>query len=121
MPETMAENIKAGNARVNYLRDYAPACEIYNPHEHEHLFQDAYQQGLINSDGILNQCMSILKLCDIVVVCTPPEESQGVRLEIEVAHKNAIPVLHVWRFTEHEWPNLIRDFVSNKENPAGLI
>lgn len=105
--DTMQENILAGIARANYLRDCLPKCTFYCPHEHEHLFQQAFKKKYITSRAILQQCFSIIELCDVLLVCTDPAESEGVRAEIEEAEKRDIPVIKLWRKLEHEWPQII--------------
>lgn len=105
--DTMQENILAGIARAEYLRDCFPDSIFYCPHEHEHLFQQAFKKQYVTSKAILAQCFSILQLCDAVFVCTDPAESEGVRAEIEKAEQNGVPVVPLWRHLEHEWPGVI--------------
>lgn len=110
-PETMAENIKAGVAKVEYLRENMTDCEIYSPHEHERLFQEPFQNGMVKSKHILDQCFGILRLCDAVIICTPPDESEGVKAEIQEAIDNGIPVIGLWNDPEHKWPEIIKQAI----------
>lgn len=105
--DTMQENIMAGIARAEYLRDCLPECVFYCPHEHEHLFQQAFKKKYVTSRAILAQCFSIIQLCDVLLVCTDPAESEGVRAEIEKAEKLGILVVKLWQHLEHEWPKII--------------
>ena len=108
-PDMMQENILAGIARAEYLRDCLPRYVFYCPHDHEHLFQQAFKEKYVTSEAILEQCFSILRLCDSLLVCTDPAESAGVRAEIEKARQHKIPVFHLWRYPEHQWPNIIKE------------
>ncbi len=112
--DTMQENILAGIARAEYLRDCLPESTFYCPHDHEHLFQQAFKKKYVTSRAILQQCFSIIQLCDVLLVCTDPAESEGVRAEIEEAEKRDIPVVILWRKLEHEWPKIIADIASKR-------
>ena len=104
----MQENILAGIARADYLRDCLPGHIFYCPHEHEHLFQEAFKKKYVTSRAILQQCFHIIRLCDALLVCTDPDESEGVRAEIKEAHKYNIPVIRLWQHLEHKWPGIIK-------------
>ena len=106
--DTMQENILAGVARAEYLRDCLPDRVFYCPHEHEHLFQRAFKEKHVTSRAILGQCFSIIRLCDALLVCSDPAESGGVRAEIEDAEKHNITVVRLWQHLEHQWPDIIK-------------
>lgn len=112
--DTMQENILAGIAQVEYLRDCLPGCTFYCPHEHEYLFQQAFKKKYVTSRAILAQCFSIIQLCDVLLVCTDPAESEGVRAEMEKAEAFGMPVIKLWQHLEHEWPQIIAAFASKR-------
>ncbi|HRT51343.1 MAG TPA: DUF5664 domain-containing protein [Anaerohalosphaeraceae bacterium] len=106
-PETMRQNIRTGVAYATALRKMFPHLEFYSPHEHEPLFQEAFQNGLITSGAILNQCFSIIRLCDAVLVCSDPAESAGVRAEIKEAEAHGIAVVHMWKHSPDTQPAVL--------------
>lgn len=99
----MRHNIRRGILLCNLLRASLPDMEIYCPHEHEDLFQIPYKKGDINAMQIMDQCLSILSLCDYLFVCSDPLKSEGVGIELLHATKKHIYVVKLDRIPELGW------------------
>ncbi len=103
-------NIQAALQEVASLRETVADLEIYCPHEHEDHYQQAWRQGLFSSADVLNQCLAIVRLCEVVLVASDPASSAGVAVEIEEARKYELPVLHLWCHPPEKWPDLINAY-----------
>lgn len=67
--------------------------ELYVPAEHEDFVGRAYRKGYITETQILDIDCDILLTCDAVIAFGPI--SRGMRVEIECAEDNNIPVYYI--------------------------
>ena len=68
MQQNVTEAIKHGQK----LRESFPNIRFYIPGEHEDVYSQAYIDGVISADDIINQCEDIVGLCDMFVTMANP-------------------------------------------------
>ena len=80
------ENLKLAVVRCNYLRGLT-GWSIYCPHEaiNERVVAAGWREGLITSRDILLHSSEIVKACSVFIVGGDPEQSDGVKFEMETA------------------------------------
>jgi len=103
----MQANIDLAIGWAAYLREQLPDSVIYCPGDFEDLFQQAYLEGLITSEQILEQSKAIVRLCDVVLILTDPEYSEGVRQEIIEADRCNLIIIPLFTVAQDYWANAI--------------
>ena len=109
--EQMHGNIQQAIKWAEYLREQLPGGEVYCPGEHEGLFYEAWNKGLITSDLMLRQSRVIVRLCNVPLIMTNPKYSSGIRAEMDEANNAELPIICLHRIEQSEWPETIVNMV----------
>lgn len=109
MQQNVTEAIKHGQK----LRESFPNIRFYIPGEHEDVYSQAYIDGVISADDIINQCEDIVGLCDMFVTMANPEHSEGVQREMFHAKNMGIPCLELWKAPKEKYSSIIQTHLEN--------
>ena len=93
--------LKVGKELKAYFIDWQkmdgyPEIQLYVPAEHEEFVQRAYKMGFMTITEILAVDCDIINTCDLLLVYGD-YLSSGMKVEIEYADKNKIPILNFCR------------------------
>ena len=84
------------------MREAFPKHLFYCPHEHESIYQLSYAEldsdaaKELLGDKIIEQCVQILLLCDLMVIDSDIKSSRGVQMELLAAQINEIPYVSIF-------------------------
>lgn len=99
-PDEMRENNLRALDAGHYWKDllghaFNQLVDMYIPGEHDEFVLLAYQNGYLTEQQILAVDCKILDTCDMLLALNEDCISGGMRVEIDYALKNGIPVLYV--------------------------
>lgn len=78
------------------LRRKIPGVEFYVPGDHDEFIIIAYRAGYLSEKQILDVDCKIVQGCNFMIAYTPDGYlSRGMKVEIEYANENGIPVIIV--------------------------
>lgn len=78
------------------LRRKIPGVEFYIPGDHDEFVIIAYRAGYLSEKQILDVDCKIVRGCNFMIAYTPDDYlSRGMKVEIEYANENGIPVIIV--------------------------
>lgn len=83
------------------LRRKIPGVEFYVPGDHDEFVIIAYRAGYLSEKQILEIDCKIVRSCNFMIAYTPDGYlSRGMKVEIEYANENGIPVIIVSKLDE---------------------
>lgn len=92
--EQRKENSEKCISFGNALRKEFPNIDFYIPGEHHEIDTIAYRKGYMTEEQILDIDCVIISRCNFIVVFSPDDFiSTGMKIEIDHAVKNSIPVV----------------------------
>ena len=72
--------------------DGFPKTELYVPADHDEFVQIAFDKEYINEKQILDVDCDIIKTCNLLLACGDYIQSRGMKVEIQYAKDNGVPV-----------------------------
>lgn len=107
--EDMQKNNQLAIAFGGQLRGCWPGVKFYVPGDHDEFVIVAYSNKMLTEKQILDVDCEIVKGCNFIIAFTPDGYlSRGMRVEIEYACSNGIPVIEVARLDETGIANINR-------------
>jgi len=96
---------------------------LFVPHENQVIAHMLWEDGLVDSDDILDACCKIVGKMDLIIVYD--YVSAGMQREIDVANKNNIPIIYIDNLDDNAKTEIaicVSDLLlreSCKDNPQG--
>lgn len=95
-PAEMEANCKKCRIVAHDLVRRFPKMDLYVPADHDEFVSDAFQSGILTDVQILEVDCMIVKKRKFLIAYDPFDHiSSGMRIEIDFAHENHIPVFEL--------------------------
>ena len=97
--------IAVGTEIKAYLIDWEkqdgfPKMELYIPADHDEFVQIAFDKEYINEEQILDVDCDIIEGCSLLIACGDHTQSRGMKVEIQYAVDNRIPIYYMPAFSD---------------------
>lgn len=75
--------------------DGFPKMELYVPADHDEFIQIAFDKKYINEEQILDVDCNIINKCNLLIACGNYTQSRGMKIEVQYAENNGIPIYYM--------------------------